>query len=151
MQKPAPPVANQNLTDTWKETNIIEQLGDVLLFKPILNTLMRCELTDRAVILDPLGSFDRMIQAGPAHVDVLAVVIGGEQLQQAGKDHVVIVVHVAEPPGKRTVCQCCTFTSPWTVGECVYPPYWHEDRRTACFTSSYWTKMMPTSPEHKSC
>lgn len=42
-----------------------------------------------------------MIQAGPAHVDVLAVVIGGEQLQQAGQDHVVIVVHVAKPPGKE--------------------------------------------------
>lgn len=81
--------------------NIIEQLGDVPLFKPILNTLTRWELTDRAVVLDPLGSLDRMIQAGPAHVDVLAVVIGGEQLQQAGKDHVVIVVHVAKPPGKE--------------------------------------------------
>lgn len=41
---------------------------------------------------------------------------------------------------KRTVCQCCTFTSPCTVGECVYSPYWHESRRTACFTSSYCTK-----------
>lgn len=60
-----------------------------------------CEQTDRAVISDPLGSFNRMIQAGPAQVDILAVVVGGEQLQQARKDHVVIVVHVAKPPGKR--------------------------------------------------
>lgn len=59
--------------------------------------------TDRSVTLDPLCSLDSMVQTGPAQVDILAVVVGGEQPQQAGQDDVVIVIHVAEPPATHTV------------------------------------------------
>lgn len=74
------------------------------LLKPLLpwmRTQEVCAKTHRAVVSDPLSSFNRMVQAGPAQVDILAVVVGGQQLQQAGEDHVVVVIHVAKPPAKR--------------------------------------------------
>lgn len=58
----------------------------------------RCQQTYRAIIFDPLRSFNGMIQAGPAQVDILAVVVGREQLQQTRQDHIVIVIHVTKPP-----------------------------------------------------
>lgn len=59
-------------------------------------------MTDRSVTLDPLCSLYWMIQTGPAQVDILAVVVGGEQPTQTGQDDVVIIIHVAEPPSKHT-------------------------------------------------
>lgn len=60
------------------------------------------KLTHQTVTLDPLCSLYRVIQTGPAQVDVLAVVVRREQLQQAGQDHVVVIIHVAEPPTTQT-------------------------------------------------
>lgn len=119
MQKPAPPVANQNLTDTWNETQThqpavrcVKKKTDVYHinpvtegalkpgFKKIISSICRgnrntccyiiiylsisCKLTDWSVTLDSLCSLYRVIQTGPAQVDVLAVVVGREHLQQAG-------------------------------------------------------------------
>lgn len=55
--------------------------------------------THGSTSLDPLGSLDGVVQAGPPQVDVLAGREAGQQVQQAIGVHVVVVIHVAEPPG----------------------------------------------------
>lgn len=92
-----------------------------------------------------------MIQAGPAHVDVLAVVIGGEQLQQAGKDHVVIVVHVAKPPGKgQSVSAAPSRRLVQSVNVFILLTGMKIDGQRVLLPPAV-LKMMPLSPEYKSC
>ena len=84
---------------------------------------MKCEQTDRSITLDPLCCLDWMVQTGPAQVHILAVVVGGEQLQQAGQDHVVIIIHVAEPPDTHTHTQVqikCYADCPYRTIATVY-------------------------------
>lgn len=124
MQNPAPPVANQNFTDTWNEedgksaecyqvkrekhktSRLKTPAGSNLL---TLNSFIRDAVrgagnrvrfkqTDRSVALHPLCSLYGMVQTGPAQVDVLAVMVWGQQSQQTGQDHIVIIIHMAEPP-----------------------------------------------------
>lgn len=52
-------------------------------------------------LADPLRGLDGPVQAGLAQVDVLCVRVTGQQPQQGPHVHVVIIIHVAEPPGKR--------------------------------------------------
>lgn len=57
--------------------------------------------THRSVTLDPLCSLYGVVEAGPAQVNILGVLEGGQQLQQTGYNHIVIIIHMAEPPGRR--------------------------------------------------
>lgn len=52
----------------------------------------------RAVVGPGLRSADRPVQAGPAYVDVASLWEGFQQLQQCPWVHIVVVIHVAEPP-----------------------------------------------------
>lgn len=47
---------------------------------------------------EPLRGLDGALQAGPADVDVVCVRVLRQQPQQRAHVHVVVVVHVAEPP-----------------------------------------------------
>lgn len=54
--------------------------------------------TDRAVVGPRLRSVDRPVQAGSTYVDVEGRREGFEQLQQSLWVHIVVIIHVAEPP-----------------------------------------------------
>ncbi len=56
----------------------------------------------RSVALDPLRNLYGMIQTGSAQINVLGVRIRRQQLQQTGQDHIVIIIHVTEPPEEHT-------------------------------------------------
>lgn len=115
IQNPAPPVANQNLVDILKVKKDKTSLYYPFFFT-IFFTWSKHRQTHRAVIFDPLSSFNWMIQAGTAQVDVLAVVVWGEQMQQARKNHVVIVIHVAKPPeGQTKNNSTFLYTSLWII------------------------------------
>ncbi|TNN49582.1 hypothetical protein EYF80_040200 [Liparis tanakae] len=80
--------------ETYYLSNILSDPPEAWMWSQKLPT------KDGGRLTDPL---DGMIQTGPAQVDILAVVVGGEQPQQAGQDDVVIIIHVAEPPTTHTL------------------------------------------------
>ena len=107
MQKPAPPVANQKWTGRCGRGSVV-RLPD-----PTARLRGGCRPsnprgtglcgwnTHHLGLADPLRGLDGPVQAGLAQVDVLCVRVTGQQPQQGPHVHVVIIIHVAEPPGKR--------------------------------------------------
>lgn len=65
---------------------------------PVANAPRSQGGTDRAVVGPRLRSVDRPVQAGPADVDIEGLGEGFQQLQQRPWVHIVVVIHMAEPP-----------------------------------------------------
>lgn len=57
--------------------------------------------THHLVLADPLCGLDGSVQAGLADVDILGVQVAGQQPQQGPQVDVVIIIHMAEPPGGK--------------------------------------------------
>ena len=107
MQKPAPPVANQKWTGRCGRGHVVrlpdpppQAAGTPPASTPLSAGLCGRD-THHLALADPLRGLDGPVQAGLAQVDVLRVRVADQQPQQGPHVHVVVVVHVAEPPGAR--------------------------------------------------
>lgn len=108
MQKPAPPVANQKWTGRCGRGHMVrlpdpspQAAGTPPAPPRSLGAGLCGRNTHHLALADPLCGLDGPVQAGLAEVDVLRVRVAGQQLQQGPHVHVVIIIHVAEPPAGR--------------------------------------------------
>jgi len=100
IQKPAPPVANQKLTGLCN--------GETKTSASVLNTphiynqcICRFRIfwkTYHLVVPKSFCGFNWPVQAGFANVHILSVRVVGQQLHQCLHIHIVIIIHMTEPP-----------------------------------------------------
>jgi len=107
IQNPAPPVANQKCTGCCKrgEATAVRPPPADRGANPSPNAASPnlAPLPHHLVLADSLRSLDGPVQAGLPDVDVLRVGVAGEQLHQRPHVHVVVIVHMAEPPAAAAV------------------------------------------------